>query len=324
MLFEDMVMPASTTLNSFAHPVFIGQTMRCDKCRGRAIIFQQYSGLHLCGQHFVADFEAKAKRAIRTHRWMKGNDHIAVALSGRTDSSALLYFLNLLTSERRDITLSAITIDEGIRKYSDPARAEHIARSLGVTCVVASFRDEYGIGMDEIAAREGEACSCSYCGVLRRFLLNRIAREQGITKLALGLNLDDGAQSVLMNVVQGDADHLLHSPREVAGMVPVIRPFMFIPEREVACYSRLHLEGPGQERCPYAHDALRDDVRSVLNDYTPRHPSTKHSLVSIGEHLAKAGRIAGLEIQTCEKCGEPCSGTCPSCRILMEVQRSAA
>ena len=70
--------------------------MLCSKCRRRAIIYQRYSGLHLCKAHFIADFEAKAKRAIRTHHWIIPDDRIAVALSGGKDSSALLFFLKKL------------------------------------------------------------------------------------------------------------------------------------------------------------------------------------------------------------------------------------
>ena len=297
--------------------------MRCDKCRRGAIIFQRYSGLHLCEDHFIYDFEAKAKRAIRTHHWMKSGDHIAVALSGGKDSSALLWFLKVLTAQRRDITLSAITVDEGIKGYRDPSRAVRIATKLGTGCLTATFRDEYGVTVDEIVAKKGDTCSCSYCGVLRRSLINRIAREHGVTKLALGFNLDDEAQSVLMNMLRGDANRLLRPQREVAGMVPRIRPFMYIPEREVALYARLHVEGFERGRCPYAHNALRADVRGMLNDYAFRHPSTKYSLVNGGERLAEAGRVAKEEIRTCEHCGEPCGATCRSCQILGEVLGSA-
>ncbi len=297
--------------------------MRCDKCRSSAVIFQPYSGLHLCEQHFVADVEAKAKRAIRTHRWMTKNDHIAVALSGRTDSSALLYFLTMLTSGRPDITLSAITIDEGIQKYSDPARAENIAKSLGVNCVVASFRGEYGAGMDEIAVRLKDAGSCSYCGVLRRFLLNRIAREQGVTKLAMGVNLDDEAQSVLLHMLRGETEHFLRPERGVAGTVPQIRPFMYIPEREVGLYASLHLNEFGEGCYPYADNALRADVRTLLNDYTLRHPSTKHSLVKIANRITDTIGVGCAGIRTCERCGEPGGGICQTCRIIGEVRGGA-
>jgi uncharacterized protein (TIGR00269 family) len=298
--------------------------MQCDRCRSRAVIFQQYSGLHLCRKHFSADFEAKVKRAIRTHHWMKKNDHIAVALSGGKNSSALLCFLKALTSERRDITVSAITIDEGIPEYRDPSTAVRIAESLGADCVVASFREAYGTGMEEIVARNGEHGSCLYCRVLRRTLLNRVACDLGATRLAMGYDLDDLAQSVLMNMLQGDVLHLLQPHEEIAGMVPQIKPFMYIPEREVGLYARLHVKGFVQGRCPCAHDTLRADVNAVLNDYTLRHPSTKYSLVNLAGRFAQAGAAVKGEIRTCERCGEPCIGTCQNCRILKDVIGNAA
>jgi uncharacterized protein (TIGR00269 family) len=300
--------------------------MQCSRCRKKVIISQPYSGLNLCRQHFVADFEAKAKRAIRTHRWMESHDHIAVGLSGGPAGSALLFFLKGLTSERRDITLSAITVDEGISGYRDPSVAVKVADSLGVRCVVASFRDEYGTCMDDIAAEKGASDPCLYCRVLRRSLMNRIAREGGITKLALGSTLDDEAESVLVDMVRGDAESLLLRHRTIPGTVPWIHPFMYIPEPEVALYARIHLAhlGSGQERCPHARDTLREDIKTVLDDYTFRHPSAGYSLVRIGERLAEAGEMVATGIETCERCGEPCSGACGSCQILMEVRRSAA
>ena len=300
--------------------------MQCSRCRNQAIISQPYSGLHLCRQHFVADFEAKAKRAIRTHRGMETHDHIAVGLSGGVASSALLFFLKALTSERRDITLSAIAVDEGIFGYRDPSVAVKVAHSLGIRCVVASFRDEYGTGMDEIAAEKGASDPCLYCRVLRRTIMNRIACGQGITKLAVGSTLDDEAGGVLVDMVRGDAECLLLRNRKIPGTVPWVRPFMYIPEPEVALYACIHLhhEGAGAERCPYAHDALRRDIKTVLADYTLRHPSAGYSLVSIGERLRVAGETIAAGIKTCERCGEPCRGACGSCQILMEVRRSAA
>jgi uncharacterized protein (TIGR00269 family) len=298
--------------------------MQCDKCRGRAIIYQRYSGQHLCRRHFVADVEAKAKRAIRTHRWIKSGDRIAVALSGGKDSSSLLYFLLLLTKNRRDVAVSAITIDEGIGGYRDPGRAVRIAKTLGAECLTASFRDEYGMTVDEIVTRKGDACSCSYCGVLRRSVLNRVAREHGMTKLALGFNLDDEAQSVLMNVLRGDSDRLIRPQREAGGMVPRIKPFIYVPEREVALYAHLHIGDLEPGRCPYARNALRAHVRSVLNDYAFRHPSAKYSLVNLGERLAGTGTALPGGTGICEQCGEPCGTTCRSCEILKEVSGSAA
>jgi uncharacterized protein (TIGR00269 family) len=293
--------------------------MLCSKCRRRAVIYQRYSGLHLCKAHFIADFEAKAKRAIRTHHWIVPDDRIAVALSGGKDSSALLFFLKKLIGPRRDVTLSAITIDEGIHGYRDSHVAARIAESIGIDLVTASFKERLGVTVDEVVKIKGDRLSCSYCGVLRRQCLNRIAKDHGFTKLALGFNLDDEAQSVLMNVLRGDADRLLRPADPVAGLVPRIRPFLYIPEREVALYAYLHVEGFEIGRCPYSHNALRADVRVLLNDYDWRHPSTKYALVNLGEHLASCGGLPGTRASPCPTCGEPSIGECRSCRMIREM-----
>ena len=294
--------------------------MQCSKCRRPAIIYQRYSGLHLCEVHFNADFEAKAKRAIRNHRWLEPGDRIAVALSGGKDSSALLYFLSSLVGKRKDIDLIAITVDEGIEGYRDPSAAVRIAESLGVECLISSFSDEFGVTVDEIVKKKGDSLSCSYCGVLRRHCINRVARSQNVTKLALGFNLDDEAQSVLMNTFRGDAGRLLRGNRPIAGMVTRIKPFMYIPEREVALYAFMHVRGFEIGKCPYSHNALRADVRNVLNDYSWRHPATKYSLLSLGEDLKKIGARFSGEVKICSNCGEPCGDTCRSCQMLDEVK----
>ncbi len=295
--------------------------MQCSKCHRDAIVFQRYSGLHLCEQHFNRDLEAKAKRAIREHRWIESGDVVGVALSGGKDSSALLFFLHRLLHGRRDTRLMAITVDEGICGYRDPARARAIAERIGVPWATASFQEEYGITLDEIVDRKGTRLSCSYCGVLRRALMNRIAREEGITKFAYGLNLDDEAQSVLMNVLRGDAYRLTRPMQDVPGLVPRIKPFMYIPEREVALYAFLHVEGFDLAGCPYAADALRGDVRGLLDSYTYRHPATKYSLVNLGEALRRPD-VPSEGFRVCESCGEVCGKVCRVCQILDEVRGS--
>jgi uncharacterized protein (TIGR00269 family) len=293
--------------------------MRCDRCGGEAIMQQPYSGAHLCKDHFIRDFSARAKREIRRKQMIRPGDRIAVALSGGKDSGALLHFLARLLQGRRDTALVAITIDEGIHPYRDPARAERIARNLGVDWVCASFKKKYGTTLDALVQMQGDRLSCSYCGVLRRHCLNHAAREQGATKLALGFNLDDEAQSVLMNVLRGDLDRLARFPYPNDRFIPRIKPFRSIPEREVALYALLNLEGYESGRCPYAATALRSAVRDLLNSYTLLHPSTKHALLNLGEKLAGTGRNTASPVRVCERCGEPTGEVCRSCQILDEV-----
>jgi len=295
--------------------------MRCSKCRRPAVLFQRYSGLHLCRDHFIANFEAKAKRTIRENRWISPGDKIAVAFSGGKDSGALLLFLHSLLSRRRDVSLVAITVDEGIYGYRNTAVARARAAELDIPHETVSFREAYGTTVDEIVERKGDAHSCSYCGVLRRHLLNAVARDEGATRLALGFNLDDEAQTVLMNVLRGDTARLLRGANPVPGMVPRIKPFSTIPEREVALYTYLYTGTVETGRCPYSHNAMRAEVRQMLNTYAWNHPSARFALVNLGRELSSlgTGMDTGGILKTCPRCGEPCKETCRSCEILSEV-----
>jgi uncharacterized protein (TIGR00269 family) len=293
--------------------------MQCNKCRREAILFQEYSGQHLCKQHVEADVEAKAKYEIRRHHWLVPGDHIAVALSGGKNSSALLYFLKKLTSNRRDIRLSAITIDEGIAGFSDQGCAMRIANELDIACISVSFLEGLGITTDEIAHTKGTTLSCTYCRVLKKFLLNRIAREHGITKLALGHALDEGAVSVLKNVLQGNPEILVSSDRAARGEIPRIRPFISVPHKEVALYADLHVKGYNQSRCPYHNKPFEENVRAMLNEFTIRHPTTKYALLSLEKNLTGACVSMADSVPSCQQCGEPTDGICQSCRIINEV-----
>jgi hypothetical protein len=273
--------------------------MQCDRCRKRAVIHQPYSGLHLCNEHFIADFEAKAKRAIRTHGGLSRNDHIAVALTGRGADCALLQFLSRLTGRRRDIILSGIVAGDGAFLGHDIRAARACAASLGIGCISASFEEEPGISpQDPVLAHRGGDTSHE---ALWQLLLHRAARRHQVTKLAFCSSLDDEAEEVLAQVLNGTPDRLLRMSSEIAGQVPVIRPFMYAPFAEVALYARLTTGVAAGEGYPVPADAFAADVRDFVRDYSLRHPSTPYALVSLGEQLTGAGMRLTGDCQPCER-----------------------
>jgi tRNA(Ile)-lysidine synthase TilS/MesJ len=293
--------------------------MQCNKCRREAILFQEYSGQHLCKHHVEADIEAKAKYEIRRNRWMVPGDHIAVALSGGKNSSALLYFLKKLTADRRDVRLLAITIDEGISGYSDPVRAVQIARALDIECLTVSFQESFGITADDIASEKGTGFSPAYCTVLRTFLLNRIASENGMKKIAIGETLDHGAVSVLNNILQGTPERLVGFERTGWRKIPHIRPFISIPQKEVELYADLHLHGCNLSDNPCKYDPFCGDIETMLNDFSHRHPATKFALANLKKNLSGTCTSIADLIPFCKSCGEPGDTVCKRCRIINEV-----
>ncbi|MDO8727171.1 MAG: TIGR00269 family protein [Candidatus Methanoperedens sp.] len=294
--------------------------MKCQRCNKSAVIYQKYSNAHLCKLHFIEDVERKIKRDIRKFKMVQKGDRIAVALSGGKDSIVLLYVLHKIFQDRKDLELSAITIDEGINGYREHTleNAVKLTGDLGIQHTIRSFREGFGVTLDELITRK-EHAACTLCGVLRKNLLNKTARELGADKLAIGHNLDDESQTILMNYLRGDIDRLKRMLPDAnqPGLVMRIKPLRSIPEKEVALYGFLNDLPVSIDECPYAGQALRNEIREIINNYEVKHPGTKYSLLGGSEIISEALRSPDNQISVCRICGEPGSDDiCKTCRLL--------
>ncbi|MDD1734471.1 MAG: tRNA 2-thiocytidine biosynthesis TtcA family protein [Methanothrix sp.] len=190
--------------------------MLCTICNSPAVIHLKHDGTRLCQQHFIHYFEAKVQGTILSGGMIAEKERIAVALSGGKDSTALLFCLHRILSGR-EVELVAITVDEGIAGYRDDTiqAAKAIARQIGVEQHIVSFQEEYGCCLDRMVVGR-KVAPCTYCGVFRKHALNRAARSLGADKIATGHNLDDEAQTVMMNYLKGDFEQLMRlRPRRV-------------------------------------------------------------------------------------------------------------
>lgn len=299
---------------------------QCSACLRPSVIHLREQDRHLCAEHLAHHLHDRVRSTIASRCMVVQGDRIAVALSGGKDSTALLRILHSLLSSWDDVTLVAVTVDEGIAHYRDATirSAERLVRELGVDHTVVTFTEIFGKGLDEILAGSNER-ACSVCGILRRRALSRAAQEAGATKLATGHNLDDEAQSVLMNALRGDLLRLVRdsgSPSRDC-FIPRIKPLMDLSEKEIAVYLMVRDCFPDLPECPYTRYALRAEVRSRLSTFESRHPGTIRNLVAGKERLsaAFAGMSIGAEIGRCTQCGEPCSGTvCQTCRLLQDLR----
>jgi uncharacterized protein (TIGR00269 family) len=262
-------------------------------------------------------------------------DNIMAGVSGGKDSVTLLHILTKIEKAFPEVYLCAGTVDEGIRGYRDEAMkiAEDNCCSLGVDHFVVSFRDLFGYNLDEIVKllqkKKGTKglTPCSYCGVLRRKALNSLARDVGVDKLVIGHNLDDETQTMLLNIVHGDPLRIGRAKPVLDVVHPLlvqrVKPFCLVPEKEVVLYA--YLKGIEFQciDCPYAHAALRNDVRSMLNRMEHKHAGTLFTIYSSVEKLRPAieATAGELKLNNCKLCGEPTVGdVCRACLLLEEIR----
>ncbi|MEW6723110.1 MAG: TIGR00269 family protein [Candidatus Micrarchaeota archaeon] len=289
-------------------------------CGAEPIVFLHYAQKHLCEAHFIRMFDRRFRKTVREHGLLKKGDRIAVGISGGKDSTVLLHSLAEI-KKSLPIELVAVTIDEGIRGYREKtlAIAKRECEALGIEHAVFSYQGEAGVTMDRIVKESPSDIPCSHCGVLRRYLLNKAAREVRATKLATGHNLDDLAQTVFMNIMRAEpsrlarfSDPLVKSER----FIPRIRPLMMSPEREVAIYAMIRGIELESVECPYARFAFRGHVRKMLNEAEEKYPGTKFKIVRSFFEMEGALRanLPEASIGACSVCGEPSSQkTCMFC-----------
>ncbi len=265
---------------------------------------------------------------------LKFDDHLAVAVSGGKDSLSILHILAKLQKYRPKTTLTAVIVDEGIKGYRDEALgiAEENCKKLEVPLHTVSFKDLYGFTLDELIQKtrrkaQPELTACAYCGVLRRRAINTGARQVKATKIATGHTLDDEAQTVLMNIMRGDIARLSKEKPMTSEVHPLfvqkIKPFCEIPENESALYAYIKKIEFQDTPCPYASEALRNDIRGMLNHMEQKHAGTKFTVFRAIEKMRPALEETAKKeaFKTCSECGEPSAlDLCKTCEMLRHVR----
>jgi uncharacterized protein (TIGR00269 family) len=272
--------------------------------------------------------QEKVLKDIRKYKLVEKGDKILLGLSGGKDSVMALDILRNL-QERGIAELVAVTIDEGIAGYRAEGVqvATKIAREMNIKHRVVSFEEYFGTTLDELM-KNPRSGACTYCGVFRRWIFNKVAREEGATKIATGHNLDDETQSILMNYLEGNLDNLtrigVKSESRDPRFTVKIKPLREVPEKEIALYvlSRelpVHLAG-----CPYAGDSFRAEVGQFLKEISLTHPTIMYSTLRGFDRIKPVLKKEISRKSTftrCEVCGEPASAQlCKACTFLKRVE----
>ncbi|MEM3754403.1 MAG: TIGR00269 family protein [Candidatus Bathyarchaeia archaeon] len=305
--------------------------MNCDLCKKREAFYRRiHEGIALCSICFKNNIEKKVKSTISKYKMFEPNDHIALALSGGKDSLTLLMILNKLEKRFPHSKLTAITIDEGIKGYRDEAieLAKEYCSSMNIDHFIISFKELFGFELDEIVKIGGDLSPCAYCGVLRRRAIDKAAKIVKSTKIATAHNLDDEAQTILLNLFNGDIakmariDPVLKDPN--GKFLVRVKPLCEIMEKEIALYAYLKGIKFQSIPCPYVTTSLRNDIRNMLNRLDEKHPGIKYIVYRSAQKIKDSLKttLKKFELKTCMICGEVTTNeVCKVCTMIKEISK---
>lgn len=315
--------------------------MKCRKCGEKAVINMRQHKLALCQDHFPKWIVEQSERFINKYRMFYPKDRLLVAVSGGKDSLALWDILWQLGYQTDGLYIG-LGIDRGIA-YSNESQhlTEKFANERGLTLQIFSVPEEYGASIPEMAQRtvRGMGKPCSVCGLTKRHVMNRVAREGNYDILVTGHNLDDEAAVLFGNTLSWRTGYLLRQEPVLGakhGLVRKAKPLCRFYEREMAAYALLRGIDYMYDECPHAHGASSIYYKEWFNKLEADHPGIKLNFylsflqakenglftTPIADNGATGKLGAGGEIMgICLNCGQPTTapGDCAFCRMIVSA-----
>lgn len=277
------------------------------------------------GIEFLERFEQNVKDQINEQKLFKKNDRIVVACSGGKDSTVILYLLH-----KFGYRVEALIIDLLMGEWSEK-NLENIKKFCSQNKIklhVVSIRDEMGYSIcyiRSVVKPKVKLQSCGICGVIKKFVLNKKARELRADKIVTGHNMDDEAQTVLMNLFCGNLELGINMGPKSLGMktkkfVQRVKPLYFVPERDIERYSRLMGFPVLYEKCPCSTGTLRRLVKNWLNRFEKKTPRAKENILKNFFQLQPILREfykGENKMRYCSECKEPTrSDICKTCELM--------
>ncbi len=307
-------------------------------CAKTAVIYHSDSGKSFCKHCYIQVIEGKVHKNITRNQVFRRTDKIVLGFSGGKDSLTILDILNKRQKRIHGAPpIIALTIDEGVEGYRAETLkiAKQYCESEGIVHIIISFKDVFGHTLDEIvkagAERGLETHACTFCGVLRRKILNDFSLQVGATQLVTGHNLDDHIQTFLLNLLRGDTNRIFKWNAFLTGgrepFVSKIQPLYNITAKDIVLYLYFK-ELPMQEiPCPYSRSQpiLRWKVQNFINSLSQSSPEMKYNLMYSLEEIQKLASGAKPQpkiINYCQNCAGPTNPPrtqCKACELFEKL-----
>ena len=250
-------------------------------------------------REFAARVWAKLVRFEKSSRLFGPGDRVLAAVSGGPDSVCLAHYLD---SRRRKLgfDLALAYVHHGLRPEAarEAAFVERLAKSLGLAASVLKV-DARKLAAARRAGIEEAARKARYEALARE------ARRLRFSKVATGHQLDDQAETVLLNLLRGGSLRALAAMpprRTLSGSIQLVRPLLPLRRSDVLAYIERHGLRYRIDRSNFEARFLRNWLRrKILPALERRQPRT-------AEHLSRLAEEVRGQVWTWDAHGNPPHG----------------
>ena len=262
--------------------------------------------------------ETKIEKTLEKIKFNK-KEKILVALSGGKDSAVVAFILKKL-----GYNFEALYVDLGVGEYSKNCliKIKELCKLLDIKLNIYDLKKNQGKNMKQIWKKTDKRNlnHCSACGIMKKWVLNKKARDLKADKIITGHNLDDEIQTFLINIFKGSLKLSANTgliSKEIYNrkFVPRLKPLYNVFEEDILDYAKKNNIPFIEGKCPFAQTSYRIEVRNFLEAISRK--EKLNILKNLGKYLKNVYKKKVGEINYCKECGEPCRGTiCKKCELM--------
>lgn len=225
------------------------------------------------------------RRADQDFAMIHPGDRVAVGVSGGKDSLLLLKALSLYRLfSKKDFALEAFLLTMGFSPF-DTSGVEALCKEINVPLTI-KHTDIGAIVFDV----RNEKNPCSLCAKMRRGALNKLAKEHGCNKLALGHHREDVLETFIMSLFYEGRLHTFHPVTYLSRMdLTVIRPMVYLPEKHIIHMARTLALPVIVNPCPANGHTARQEAKDLLLELTKKHKNLKTLMLSALQNTDQYG-----------------------------------
>ncbi|MEG2868442.1 MAG: tRNA lysidine(34) synthetase TilS [Terrisporobacter sp.] len=219
--------------------------------------------------------------SINKYSLIEDGDKIVLGLSGGPDSVCLLHILKRL-KEQKNIEVYAAHLNHqirGIEAQKDALYISQICEKMGITFFVKAINvpeycKKYKLSIEEGARK------------LRYEMFEEIKEKTKSNKIAIGHNLNDQAETVLMRAMRGTGIHGLRGIEYIREN-GIIRPILDIDRKDIEIYCEEHNLNPRIDQTNLETIYTRNKIRLELIPYMQDNfnPNVIESIVRMSNSL---------------------------------------
>ena len=127
---------------------------------------------------------------------------------------------------------------------------------------------------------------CSLCANLRRGALCNTALKFNCTKLALGHNMDDANETLIMNLIFNSKITCFEPVTTYSDInISLIRPLIFASESQTGAFARKYNIPVIKKSCPNDGMSRREDIKKLIEEASKLNPRVRTNIFSAISHM---------------------------------------